>query len=118
MRYIWLSLLLTGCASTHTCEDYGVRNTHDPRPVRHYNEASQDEVNRICSEALHRPEFYRMAGCTILNDDGTVDLWWRTGDHCAKEHEEAHAECGFAHTAEYQQLLIAGHPRPYCPAFR
>lgn len=96
------------------CERFGVRNDGKTRPIRNTYELSQAEINEACKRILVPHGFY-VAGCALLNKDGSIDLYWRVDDWCIEMHERAHAQCGMYHTKTFNQAVRAHHPRPTCP---
>lgn len=92
-------LLLTSCAHTWDCIEYGIK-PGSPNTLKTINELPDAEIKTICGAGAF--------GCV---KDGNV--YYRTGDECALRHELCHVMHGPYHTVEYHQKLIAN--RGTCP---
>ena len=112
-----LCALLAGCATLDVsepggCEARGVVEAGNTYQVRQIRELPQDQLNRSCRGALREGQY--RAGCYRAYADGTADVYYRTGDRQAFEHELCHVKHGRKHTARYIEEVRTGHPCPYC----
>ena len=114
------AFFLLGCAHADItrpgyCELYGVKDTGAARQIRSAQALPQAQIDEKCKRVL-APVGYVVTGCAIVNEDDTIDLFWRAGDKCVEMHERAHAQCGMTHTERFNYEVRLGHPRPSCPS--
>ena len=110
LRLLAIPLLLTSSCATWNPVDYGVQPGEPIGYLRSINELPDSEIERICGP--------KRAGCVrpdSIYPSNVWDLYYREGDDCALRHELMHIMYGLHHTVRYQQRLIQGDPRPYCP---
>ena len=112
-----LILMLTSCAlpdpfMVDNCTAYGVYQGERMGPVREEIALPEAETQAVCGDHTGRT----FAGCVKPNPDGTVNIYYRSGDRAARNHEIAHAMCGPQHTGRYYRDVITAHPSPYSPA--
>lgn len=115
-----VSLGMFGCGESSdidvpgVCEAHGVVEQNKPLgQLREIHELPDSQIIKICgpSKWVGRVN----VGCVKPNGDGTVNVYYRTGDNCTKIHEFCHARHGLRHTPEYISDLAKGFPRPTCP---
>lgn len=118
--YIFIVLFLIGCDQSTdlyidgACESYGVSERKTPLGTfGGVYELPDSEIQKVCGHTgwVNRQH----AGCAILQDNGTVNIYYRNGDTCTLNHEKCHVIHGPFHTKQYIKDVANNHPRPSCP---
>ena len=100
------------------CESYGVVESGESMgQVNLVEPLYRDQLNQACADvdfenAAHGTE---ISGCTVPQDNGSIEVYYWVGDRCALNHELCHAKHGSGHTDRYLQELKDGIVMPYCP---
>jgi len=96
------------------CEPYGVEELNHPMgEINSINEVYDSEVVKFCGHSGWVDR--QLEGCAKINENDTVDIYYRTGDKCTLNHEICHAKHGKQHTNRYIKDLLNKHPRAACP---